>query len=298
VLSLDLPLTLSCRESDTFAIYQERVEAQLKLMASKKGYPPDLPLRYPALSRLNLSPPSIVFGWTDDLSQATLADRDTTGIFISTRGDACRVLSHERIDPLCGIQDHLTCLLEQKTCSTNIPSLRLLPSAEEQRLLAWSSGADQITNTYTQRAPCCVHELFEARAAQNPAAIALVCDETQLSYKELDERSEEIANHLRAMGVCPEVNVGVYLEKSPELVISLIAIMKAGGSFIPLDPSLPIDRIKYILDEACPLVIVTHSRLQAHIKYLSLPLCVVDRLNTRPFEPCLRHVHIRLYRKT
>src|SRR5580700_9236210 len=91
----------------------------------------------------------------------------------------------------------------------------------------------------------CVHQLLEDRVRLNPSSIAVECGGRRLTYAELDARSNQLAGALRRRGVQAERLVGVYLERSPEMVVALLGILKAGGAYVPLDPAYPSDRIKY-----------------------------------------------------
>ena len=82
----------------------------------------------------------------------------------------------------------------------------------------------------------CIHQLFEAQVERTPDAIAVVFEDEQLTYSELNRRSNRIAHHLQALGVRPEVPVGICLEPSSEMVVGLLGILKAGGVYLPLDP--------------------------------------------------------------
>jgi amino acid adenylation domain-containing protein len=103
----------------------------------------------------------------------------------------------------------------------------------------------------------CVHELFERQSALAPDSAAVICDGQDLSYGELDARSNQLARYLRGMGVGPEVRVGVCLPRSAELVVALLAVMKAGGVYVPLDSSYPLERLAVMLEDAQSPVLVT-----------------------------------------
>ncbi|WP_282362735.1 AMP-binding protein, partial [Pseudomonas sp. PS01300] len=91
----------------------------------------------------------------------------------------------------------------------------------------------------------CLHELIEAQAARAPGSIALTLGDAQLSYRELNERANQMAHALIAQGIGPEVLVGLACERSLEMVVGLLAILKAGGAYVPLDPAYPEDRLAY-----------------------------------------------------
>ena len=111
-------------------------------------------------------------------------------------------------------------------------------------------------------------ELFAAQVARTPDAVAVVFEDQSLSYGELDARANQLAHHLRALGVGPETVVGLCVERSPEMLIGLLGILKAGGAYLPLDPAYPHERLAFMLEDAGAPVLVTQSalldRLPAH----------------------------------
>ncbi|MFD4815056.1 AMP-binding protein, partial [Streptomyces sp. NPDC058418] len=106
-----------------------------------------------------------------------------------------------------------------------------------------------------------VHEVIEAAAAATPDAVAVQVGRDTLTYRELDVRANRIAHQLRAAGVGPESVVGVLLRRGPEMLPWLLGIWKAGGSHLPLDASLPVDRLTYILGAAGARLVVTEGAL-------------------------------------
>ena len=103
--------------------------------------------------------------------------------------------------------------------------------------------------------------LFAAQVARTPDAVAVVLADQRLTYAELDARANQLAHHLRALGVGPETVVGLCVERSFELLVGLIGILKAGGAYLPLDPRYPPERLAYMLADAGAPVIVTQSAL-------------------------------------
>ena len=106
----------------------------------------------------------------------------------------------------------------------------------------------------------CVHELFEQQVARTPGAVAVVFGEQHLSYQELNQRANQVANYLRRRGIGPETLVGVCLERSPEMVIALLGVWKAGGAYVPLDPSYPQDRLSFMVSDADVRVLLTQEK--------------------------------------
>ncbi len=107
----------------------------------------------------------------------------------------------------------------------------------------------------------CIHELFQAQAERTPGAAALVAEDRCLTYAELDEAANRLAHHLRGRGVGPESRVAVCLERSGELVVALLAVLKAGGGYVPLDPAYPRERIAHMLADSGAALLVTRAAL-------------------------------------
>ncbi|MDF5732379.1 MAG: amino acid adenylation domain-containing protein, partial [Rhizonema sp. PD38] len=110
--------------------------------------------------------------------------------------------------------------------------------------------------------PACIHQLFEEQAQQVPNSVAVIFEENQLTYKEINSLSNQVAHYLRSLGVGPEVLVGICMERSLNTVIGLLGILKAGAAYLPLDPMYPQKRIALILASSQVLVILTQSKLR------------------------------------
>ncbi|AKQ66396.1 Malonyl CoA-acyl carrier protein transacylase [Myxococcus hansupus] len=136
--------------------------------------------------------------------------------------------------------------------SRRVGELPLLSDAERQRLLvAWNDTREPVAADAT------LHGLFEAQAARTPDAVAVVAEDSQLTYAELEARANQLAHHLRTLGVGPEVRVGLCVDRTVELVVGLLGILKAGGAFVPLDPAYPTARLTHTLRDAGTSVVVT-----------------------------------------
>jgi len=105
----------------------------------------------------------------------------------------------------------------------------------------------------------CVHELFEEQAANSPNAVAVIFEEEEVSYFDLNARANRLAHRLRALGVGPEVLVGFFVERSVEMVVGILAILKAGGAYVPLDPEDPMERLAFMSDDADLKVLLCHG---------------------------------------
>ncbi|HEX2520451.1 MAG TPA: condensation domain-containing protein, partial [Castellaniella sp.] len=134
----------------------------------------------------------------------------------------------------------------------------LSPLERLQALVEWNATETE----YPQGQ--CLHELFECVAAEQPDAAAVVYEESRLSYGELNAEANRLAHHLRKLGVKPDMCVALCVERSPEMVVGLLAILKAGGAYLPLDPSYPIERLTYMVADSKPVMILTHEQAPAH----------------------------------
>jgi len=141
----------------------------------------------------------------------------------------------------------------------SIGRLDILSAAERRTLLReWNA-------TERALAAATLPQLFAAQAAATPDAVAVVFADEQLSYGELEARANQLAHHLRALGVGAESVVGVCLERSLELVVALIGILKAGGAYLPLDPEYPAERLHYMMADMRLAVLLTHSSVAASL---------------------------------
>lgn len=107
----------------------------------------------------------------------------------------------------------------------------------------------------------CVHQLFETQVDRTPDATAVVFENQQLTYRELNRRANQLAHHLVKLGVSPDVLVGICVERSLEMVVGLLGILKAGGAYVPLDPAYPRERLSFMLKDAEVSVLLTQERL-------------------------------------
>ncbi|RNF83323.1 amino acid adenylation domain-containing protein [Montanilutibacter psychrotolerans] len=125
----------------------------------------------------------------------------------------------------------------------------------------------------------CVHELFEQQAASTPDAVALVHEGLQLTYAELNRRANRLAHYLLAQGVKPEDRIALCMERSPELIVGLLGILKAGAAYVPLDPSYPAARLAHLLQDAAPVMLFTQERLKGKLPESALRTIALDADN-------------------
>ena len=164
------------------------------------------------------------------------------------------------IDAMLG---HLATLLVDMAArpAAALSELVMLPHAEAAEILTrWGAGP-----LVSAAGPATLHEAFEAQVRSTPDAVALVAEEEMLSYAELNRRANVLAAHLRGMGVGPEQLVGLHLERSPHMIVALLATLKAGAAYLPLDPDYPAERLDFMLADSGAPVLLTQQRLAQKI---------------------------------
>ncbi|WP_198014534.1 non-ribosomal peptide synthetase [Methylobacter marinus] len=159
----------------------------------------------------------------------------------------------------------------------------VLPDAERRQVLYdWNATRAD----YPQ--DCCIHELFEAQVARTPEADAVVWDGGRLSYAELNARANRLAFQLEALGVMPDTVIGICVERSPEMIIGLLGILKAGGAYLPLDSSLPEDRLDFMLSDTNAGMVLTQKSLLAKFSGLGCACLTLDQLEGHADYPDMR----------
>src|ERR1700739_4962984 len=121
-----------------------------------------------------------------------------------------------------------------------------------------------------------IHELFETQVERTPDAVAVVFEERNLTYRELNRRADGLAQQLRALGVGPDGLVALFLGRSLDMVVGMLGVLKPGGAYVPLDPRHPRKRLAYVLADAQPLVLLTHARLQSELPPHRSHVVVID----------------------
>lgn len=147
----------------------------------------------------------------------------------------------------------------------------LEPEERRQVLEEWANAPSAVSGE------CCVHRLVGAQAARTPDAVAVSAAGTALTYAELDARASQLAHHLRARGAGPERAVAILLPRSADQLVALLAVLQAGAGYLPLDPSLPAERLQVLLDDGGAVLVVTNDALAALLPVGSPPAVRVDR---------------------
>lgn len=153
-----------------------------------------------------------------------------------------------------------------------VSRLSLLSDPERRRIMALAQGARR-----EPFAPYCVHEIISLQAARSPDRTAAVFESQRMSYRELEERSNQLARHLQSLGVEQGALVGVFLDRSLDMLVSLLGILKTGAAYVPMDPDFPAERLKFILADTGISILITSDSLQAHLPKHAATVFLVDR---------------------
>ncbi|MBP5972962.1 amino acid adenylation domain-containing protein [Brasilonema sp. CT11] len=181
------------------------------------------------------------------------------------------IFQAEDIQRLAGqFQTLLASLIEHP--ETAINQLEILSQIERQQLLT------EFNNTKLDYPlDKCIHQLFEEQAVKTPDKIALIFEDQQLTYREINTRANQLGSYLQQMGVGPEVLVGLCLERSHQMVIGLLGILKAGGAYVPLDPTYPKERLAFMLQDVQVPVLLTQESLVGDLPEQKAQVVCLDK---------------------
>ncbi|HKG80697.1 MAG TPA: amino acid adenylation domain-containing protein, partial [Pyrinomonadaceae bacterium] len=155
--------------------------------------------------------------------------------------------------------------------NAQIADLPLLTASEQQQLLTdWNNTRQDFPQEL------CLHQLFESQVELSPHAPALIFDEQQITYHELNSKANQLAHYLRGQGIGPETVVVVCMERSIEMVVGLLGILKAGGAYLPLDPTYPKERLTFMLNDARAAVVLTQTNFKEVLPELETAFVCLD----------------------
>jgi amino acid adenylation domain-containing protein len=190
------------------------------------------------------------------------ADTAIPWLTVSPGADAPELTLHAPGDgllapPISELCQHLRTMLDatQTRAQEPISALPLMSPSERERLLVdWNQTAADYP-------PRCLHELIAEQTERAPEAVAIECGDERLTYRELEMRANQLANHLAGLGVRPGVLVGICVERSLEMLVGLLGIMKAGGAYVPIDPAYPAERQAFMLESSEAPIVLTQEQL-------------------------------------
>ncbi|HEY8099335.1 MAG TPA: amino acid adenylation domain-containing protein [Burkholderiaceae bacterium] len=180
------------------------------------------------------------------------------------------LFEHATIERMAG---HFETLLAALDAAPAVPvgMLPLLTAQESALLHGWSRTQIKLPDAPT------IHTLFEMQVTVTPDEFAVVCDGIAISYRELNERANRLAHYLSSQGVGPDVLVGLCVERSLDMIIGMLGVIKAGGAYLPLDPALPHERMAYLIEDALPWLVLTQAHLLERLPVMAIGTFCLDR---------------------
>ena len=246
LLIAQTPIRIQTQEDESFKQFKSRLETDLDRDLSTDAAPQFIPVAIAILE----NPAQLPSGQlTASMTLVAYADGSPpelihTGALTQTDSDAI-IRQLQSFIPACNSQP------EQP-----LARVPLISTAEQHQLLV-----DWNQTTTTVPTDVCIHQLFEQQVARTPSKIAVAYKSKQLIYQELNRRANQLAHYLIRQGVKPDTLVGIQMERSIELVVGLVAIHKAGGAYLPLDPDFPPDRLALMIEDSQAPIILTQQRL-------------------------------------
>ncbi|MEW6738253.1 MAG: amino acid adenylation domain-containing protein, partial [Acidobacteriota bacterium] len=151
----------------------------------------------------------------------------------------------------------------------HIMDLQMISQAEQHKLLVeWNN------TTAAYQSDQSIHQFFEAQATRTPSALAVKCGNQQLSYQELNARANQLAHYLIAQNVCAEKLVAICLERSIDMVVAMLGVLKTGAAYLPLDPAYPVERLAYMLSDSQATMIITQEKLYSLLPTQQVRVCL------------------------
>ncbi len=261
-----VPLRVQTQAGESFNQFSQRVEISIQQTSRLGSFRHSLLRRYPELqgyAQYTSLPVAIVLVASPDRLEwfhlraalAFVAYADGSPAELIHGGGINDGDSH-------AIVQQLQSLISACQADPELPldRLPLLSPAETQQILVdWNQTARDFPRHL------CIHELFEQQVERTPDTIAVAVGGSELTYRELNQRANQLAHHLRLQGVAPDVLVGLHVERSISMMVGLLGIHKAGGAYVPLDPDFPADRVALMLEDSQAPVIVTQQSLVSNL---------------------------------
>lgn len=260
IFASHIPCRITIDKAQTVEDIFQVIQKQITLSQQKETYSYDVALRYPELASLNTKSLSIIVEKTDSLKNACLGKANDLAFFIQKDGKEYAI-SYNNISltktVISRIIDQFTVFIKNivNQPTQSLEQQPLLSEQEYQRILSqWNNTQSKYPKHLG------IHQLIERQTTKTPDAIAIIFENKSLTYKELNNKANQVAHYLQTLAVKPEVIVGLCVERSLSMLIGLLGILKAGGAYLPLDPAYPSERLAFILKDAGVDVLLTQQK--------------------------------------
>ncbi|MGC4118614.1 MAG: LLM class flavin-dependent oxidoreductase [Myxococcales bacterium] len=280
LFSARLPLQVRVEGSAEFDAYLKGFREELQQVQKHASYPLDVALRHPAdaarARAWHEEAPPLLLQRVPSL-EGTASASPVADLTVIVPDDARATAWSHRPEVLdaqavsrmyAQFRAFLDDLVERRTCLRDV---NVLSDEDEERLLSSWTRTDAPFDRER-----CVHQLFEAQVERTPDAVALAFRDQELTYRDLDARANQVAHHLIGRGVGPGSLVGVLMDRSADLVVAMMGILKAGAAYVPLDPTYPAERVRYMATDAALVAILTEDRYLSFLPDSPAPMVAVD----------------------
>ncbi len=284
-----VPLMIAAPGSVDGETLSRGVAEELGKLRSWRGYAADLMSR---LSDVSGQQPSVGIRLAEAPTSVGLLEGTAVTIVVPGHTGTPRILFDKQrlpVDEASALARRMAVFMDAFAAEPSTP-VAALPLMSPDEIDAVVVATNRTTRPYDQAA--LVHGLIAAQVKRTPDAVALTCDGEKLTYAQLDQRSDQVAAALRAAGAKADDIIGLYMRRSAELVVGVLAILKCGSAYLPLDPSYPSDRIALMIaDSGCPIVLTTHDLLSdvpdKNPRLLTIEAALRDE--AAPFEPAVQN---------
>jgi len=275
-----VPLRIDVDLDQPFRAFQASIEKDLDGLRRRETYLMDLFARDPELKVMSASERSqyqvgIRIGDPADAASQLPMPGRILSLVVSADATHCLLKYHSSVISQTEAifrRERLVAVLESAIANSDrrISSLPAVGPEESNKLLMlWN----QTETPFEDHA--CIHHLFERQAAATPTAIALACENREITYRDLNERADQLASHLRHLGVGPDVVVAVMMERCIDIMTALMGILKAGAAYLPIDPTLPSERVAFMLEDAGVSVALSQESIRASLSgYVKHVICL------------------------
>ena len=275
-----VPCHLEINLEQSFEEFFAAIRSQVELTTQHKTYARDIVVRHPLLRSIPELVASEIFpvaiARVEKIAQQPSEPGHELTFIIPTDERECVWLYNAEAfgdDSIARMLEQFTIFLQGIAQDSTQPlaHLPLLADWERNKILVeWNDTAVEYPKGK------CIHQLFETQVEQTPDAVALVFENKRLSYHELNERANQLANYLQRLGVKPETLVGICVERSLEMMVGLLGILKAGGAYVPLDPNYPQERLQFMLQDSVAPVLLTQQKLIAGLPFHEARVVCLD----------------------
>lgn len=265
--ALSVPLRITVNYNWNLEKIYQAVQKEITLIQRQKTYARDVVVRYPEL-RLKLASSEkgilpIAIEQVEKLEDYKgIPDSEFTMVIPTDGREYLWIYNHETVhgEIVESMMRQFATFLRNFVANPNqcLADVSLLTETEQYQMLFERNDTRK-----DYQSDLCIHQLFEVQVERTPEAVALVCEGEKLTYNELNQRANQLAHHLLAIGVESGTLVGVYIERSLEMIIGLLGILKTGGVYVPLDPNYPGERLAFMLaDTQIPVLLTQHQFLK------------------------------------